>query len=55
MIAILVPVLGDGLDAQAFDGAWTFMLAAAGASALALAAMGPVKARVVPAVAAVPV
>jgi hypothetical protein len=45
-VAILVPVLGNGTDAHAFQGAWTFMLITAGVSAVALAAMGPLPALV---------
>jgi MFS family permease len=40
-VAMLVPVLGAGADAAAFQGAWTFMLITAGVSAVALAAIGP--------------
>ncbi|UTI66810.1 MFS transporter [Paraconexibacter antarcticus] len=39
-VALLVPVLGTGLDASAYDGAWVMMIGFATASAVALWSMG---------------
>jgi len=40
-VAILVPILGTSLDAQAFDGAWILMVLSTVAAGTALLAIGP--------------